>query len=30
MVEDFVTNFTIQATKIGFQKYYVLPGKCCP
>ena len=23
-------NFTILATKIGFEKLYILPGKCCP
>ena len=27
---DLAANFTIHATKIGFQKYYILPGKCCP
>ena len=23
---DFAAHFTIQAIKIGFQKYYILPG----
>ena len=27
---DFAADFTIHAIKIGFQKYYILPGKCCP
>ena len=26
---DFAAHFTILAIKIGFQKYYILPGKCC-
>ena len=25
---DFAVHFTIHAIKIGFQKYYILPGKC--
>ena len=25
---DFAAHFTFHAIKIGFQKYYVLPGKC--
>ena len=25
---DFAASFTIHAIKIGFQKYYILPGKC--
>ena len=24
---DFTAHFTIHAVKIGFQKYYILPGK---
>ena len=27
---DFAAHFTIHAIKIGFQKYYILPGKRCP
>ena len=27
---DFVAKCSIHAIKIGFQKYYILPGKCCP
>ena len=27
---DFTAHFTIRAVKIGFQIYYILPGKCCP
>ena len=27
---DFVAQCSIHAIKIGFQKYYILPGKCCP
>ena len=25
---DFAAYFTIHTIKIGFQKYYILPGKC--
>ena len=25
---DFAAHFTIHTIKIGFQKYYILPGKC--
>ena len=27
---DFAAHVTIHAIKIGFQEYYILPGKCCP
>ena len=27
---DLAANFTIHATKVGFQKLYILTGKCCP
>ena len=27
---DFAAHFTIHDIKIGFQKYCILPGKCCP
>ena len=27
---DFAAHCTIHAIKIGFQKYYILSGKCCP
>ena len=27
---DFAAHCTIRTSIIGFQKYYILPGKCCP
>ena len=29
-IVDFAAHFSIHAIKIGFQKYYIYPGKCCP